>query len=310
MTRSDRIARLRTELEGLTTERAAAEFADLDVLPTRDVVRVMLDDGRQVADAVLARADEIARAVDLVADRMSRGGRLLYLGAGTPGRLGVLDASEIPPTFGVDPSRVVGIIAGGPSALVSSIEGAEDDAALGAADLEAAHLGPDDVVVGITASGRTPYVVGGLAHARTVGAGTVAVACNVGTPVAALADVGIEVVVGPEVVAGSTRLKAGTAQKLVLNAISTVTMIRLGKTYAGHMVDLQTSNEKLRARGERTVMLITGVDEDTARDALRATDGAVKAAILVSMKDLTGRQALDLLAAHGGRLRDALEATA
>ncbi|MFD6324023.1 N-acetylmuramic acid 6-phosphate etherase [Streptomyces sp. NPDC058442] len=297
---------LRAELETLTTEAFRPELADVDRLPTLDIARLMNGEDATVAGAVAEHLPRIAAAIDAVADRMARGGRLVYAGAGTAGRLGILDASECPPTFNTDPARVVGLIAGGPGAVVTSVEGAEDSAELAASDLAALGLTPDDSVVGVSASGRTPYAVGAVTHARARGALTVGLACNPGSPLAAAAEHGVEVVVGPELLTGSTRLKAGTAQKLVLNMISTITMIRLGKTYGNLMVDVRASNEKLRARSRRIVALATGAADAEIERALAATDGEVKHAILVLLADVDGPTATRLLTEAAGHLRAAL----
>ncbi|MFD0209618.1 N-acetylmuramic acid 6-phosphate etherase [Streptomyces hirsutus] len=297
---------LRAELETLTTEAFRPELADVDRLPTLGIARLMNGEDATVATAVAERLPVIAAVIDAVAERMARGGRLIYAGAGTAGRLGVLDASECPPTFNTDPGQVVGLIAGGPGALVTSVEGAEDSAELAAADLDALALTADDTVVGVSASGRTPYAVGAVAHARARGALTVGLACNASSPLAAAAGHGIEVVVGPELLTGSTRLKAGTAQKLVLNMISTITMIRLGKTYGNLMVDVRASNEKLRARSRRIVALATGAADADIERALAATDGEVKNAILVLLADVDGPTAARLLTDSHGHLRAAL----
>ncbi|MGW5211357.1 N-acetylmuramic acid 6-phosphate etherase [Streptomyces sp. NPDC004051] len=301
---------LRAELETLTTEAFRPELADVDRLPTLDIARLMNGEDAIVAGAVAEQLPRIAAAIDAVADRMARGGRLVYAGAGTAGRLGVLDASECPPTFNTDPARVVGLIAGGPGAVVSSVEGAEDSAELAVSDLAALGLTADDSVVGVSASGRTPYAVGAVTRARERGALTVGLACNANSPLAAAAEHGIEVVVGPELLTGSTRLKAGTAQKLVLNMISTITMIRLGKTYGNLMVDVRASNEKLRARSRRIVALATGAADADIERALAATDGEVKHAVLVLLADVDGPTATRLLAEADGHLRAALAAAA
>ncbi|WP_328340282.1 N-acetylmuramic acid 6-phosphate etherase [Streptomyces violaceus] len=298
---------LRTELESLTTEAFRPELADIDRLPTLDIARLMNGEDATVAGAVAARLPQIAAAIDAVAERMARGGRLVYAGAGTAGRLGILDASECPPTFNTDPSRVVGLIAGGPEAVVTSVEGAEDSRELARAALEPAGLTPDDTVVGISASGRTPYAIGAVEYARTRGSLTVGLACNPGSPLGAAADHGIEIVVGPELLTGSTRLKAGTAQKLVLNMLSTITMIRLGKTYGNLMVDVRASNDKLRARSHRIVALATGAGDKEIEEALTATDGEVKNAILTLLADVDGPTAARLLEESGGHLRAALD---
>ncbi|MGV9501321.1 N-acetylmuramic acid 6-phosphate etherase [Streptomyces sp. NPDC003642] len=299
---------LRAELESLTTEAFRPDLADIDRLPTLEIARLMNGEDATVAGAVAARLPEIAAAIDAVAQRMGRGGRLVYAGAGTAGRLGVLDASECPPTFNTDPSRVVGLIAGGPGAVVTSVEGAEDSRELAGADLEPLGLTPDDTVVGISASGRTPYAIGAVEHARDRGCLTVGLSCNPGSPLAAAAEHGVEIVVGPELLTGSTRLKAGTAQKLVLNMLSTITMIRLGKTYGNLMVDVRASNDKLRARSHRIVALATGAGDEEIERALAATDGEVKNAILTILADVDGPTAARLLEESGGHLRAALEA--
>ncbi|MFJ8049033.1 N-acetylmuramic acid 6-phosphate etherase [Streptomyces luteogriseus] len=300
---------LRTELESLTTEAFRPELADIDRLPTLDIARLMNGEDATVAGAVAERLPGIAAAIDAVAERMARGGRLVYAGAGTAGRLGILDASECPPTFNTDPSRVVGLIAGGPDAVVTSVEGAEDSRDLARADLEPLALTPDDTVVGISASGRTPYAIGAVEHARARGCLTIGLACNPGSPLAAAADHGIEIVVGPELLTGSTRLKSGTAQKLVLNMLSTITMIRLGKTYGNLMVDVRASNDKLRARSHRIVALATGAGDKEIEEALTATDGEVKNAILTILADVDGPTAARLLEESDGHLRAALAAS-
>ncbi|GGJ31099.1 N-acetylmuramic acid 6-phosphate etherase [Streptomyces brasiliensis] len=297
---------LRAELEQLTTEAFRPELAEIDRLPTLDIAQLMNGEDAGVADAVARRLPEIAAAIDAIADRMARGGRLIYAGAGTAGRLGVLDASECPPTFNTDPSQVVGLIAGGPEAMVTSVEGAEDSKELARDDLDALGLAPLDTVVGISASGRTPYAIGAVEHARALGALTVGLACNDGSALAAAAEHGVEIVVGPELLTGSTRLKAGTAQKLVLNMLSTITMIRLGKTYGNLMVDVRASNDKLRARSRRIVALATGATDEEIERALTETGGEVKNAILVILARVDGPTAARLLAESGGHLRAAL----
>ncbi|MFG2143779.1 N-acetylmuramic acid 6-phosphate etherase [Streptomyces sp. NPDC048696] len=297
---------LRAQLAQLTTEAFRPELADIDRLATAEIARIMNGEDASVPAAVAARLPQIAAAIDATAERMARGGRLVYAGAGTAGRLGVLDASECPPTFATDPSRVVGLIAGGPSAMLQAVEGAEDSRELAAADLDALVLDADDTVVGISASGRTPYAVGAVEHARALGALTIGLSCNADSPLAAAADHGIEVVVGPELLTGSTRLKAGTAQKLVLNMISTITMIRLGKTYGNLMVDVRASNEKLRARSRRIVSLATGAGDDHIESALTAADGEVKTAILMLLADVDAATATRRLERADGHLRAAL----
>ncbi|MFJ4473005.1 N-acetylmuramic acid 6-phosphate etherase [Streptomyces sp. NPDC089424] len=301
---------VQAQLETLTTEAFRPELAEIDRLPTLEIARLMNGEDALVPAAVAERLPRIAAAIDDIAARMARGGRLVYAGAGTAGRLGVLDASECPPTFNTDPTRVVGLIAGGPEAMVTSVEGAEDSGELARQDLDALRLTPDDTVVGISASGRTPYAVAAVEHARSHGALTVGLSCNAHSALAAAADHGIEIVVGPELLTGSTRLKAGTAQKLVLNMLSTITMIRLGKTYGNLMVDVRASNEKLRARSRRIVALATGASDEEIEQALAATDGEVKAAILAIAGGVDGGTAARLLEESGGHLRAALTAAA
>ncbi|MCF3176666.1 N-acetylmuramic acid 6-phosphate etherase, partial [Streptomyces sioyaensis] len=286
---------LRAELDSLTTEAFRPELAEIDRRSTLDIARTMNAEDATVPAAVAERLPEIAAAIDALATRMARGGRLIYAGAGTAGRLGVLDASECPPTFNTDPSEVLGLIAGGPTALVTAVEGAEDSKELAAEDLTAVKLTDEDTVVGISASGRTPYAIGAVEHARSLGALTIGLSCNAGSALAAAAEHGIEIVVGPELLTGSTRLKAGTAQKLVLNMISTLTMIRLGKTYGNLMVDVRASNEKLRARSRRIVALATGAGDREIETALSSTDGEVKNAILTLLGGVDAPTAARLL---------------
>ncbi|MEW2271618.1 N-acetylmuramic acid 6-phosphate etherase [Streptomyces sp. SID685] len=297
---------LRSQLASLTTEAFRPELADIDRLPTLDIARLMNAEDAGVPAAVARQLPRISAAIDAVATRMTRGGRLIYAGAGTAGRLGVLDASECPPTFNTDPAQVVGLIAGGPEAMVTSVEGAEDSDELARADLDALKLTAEDSVVGVSASGRTPYAVGAVEHARAQGALTIGLACNEHSALAAAAEHGIEIVVGPELITGSTRLKAGTAQKLVLNMLSTITMIRLGKTYGNLMVDVRASNAKLRARSRRIVALATGAGDPEIERALTESGGEVKTAILVLLADVDGPAAARLLADSGGHLRAAL----
>ncbi|MCX5410986.1 N-acetylmuramic acid 6-phosphate etherase [Streptomyces sp. NBC_00059] len=299
---------LRAQLETLTTEAFRPELAEIDQLPTHEIARIMNGEDTTVPAAVAEKLPLIAAAIDATAERMARGGRLIYAGAGTAGRLGVLDASECPPTFNTDPSEVIGLIAGGPSAMVKAVEGAEDSKELAAADLDELGLTADDTVVGISASGRTPYAIGAVEHARAAGALTIGLSCNAGSALAGAAEHGLEIVVGPELLTGSTRLKAGTAQKLVLNMISTITMIRLGKTYGNLMVDVRASNEKLRARSRRIVSLATGASDQEIEAALAATDGEVKDAILTILGGVDGPTAATLLADSHGHLRAALAA--
>ncbi|MFE2017407.1 N-acetylmuramic acid 6-phosphate etherase [Streptomyces sp. NPDC059499] len=305
---ADGYGELRAQLATLTTEAFRPELADIDQLPTQDIARIMNGEDSTVPAAVADKLPQISAAIDATAERMARGGRLIYAGAGTAGRLGVLDASECPPTFNTDPSEVVGLIAGGPSAMVKAVEGAEDSKELAAADLDGLGLTADDTVVGISASGRTPYAIGAVEHARAKGALTIGLSCNADSGLAGAAEHGLEIVVGPELLTGSTRLKAGTAQKLVLNMLSTITMIRLGKTYGNLMVDVRASNEKLRARSRRIVSLATGASDQEIEVALAATDGEVKNAILTILGEVDGPTAATLLADSHGHLRAALAA--
>ncbi|WP_416971394.1 N-acetylmuramic acid 6-phosphate etherase [Streptomyces sp. 4F14] len=297
---------LLSQLSSLPTESFRADLARIDELSTLDIARLMNREDAGVPAAVATQLPVISAAIDAIALRMGRGGRLIYMGAGTAGRLGVLDASECPPTFNTSPGQVVGLIAGGVGALVDSVEGAEDSRELAVRDLRALALGRDDTVVGVSASGRTPYAVGGVEYARGLGALTVGLACNPGSSLGGAADYGIEVVAGGELITGSTRLKAGTAQKLVLNMISTITMIRLGKTYGNLMVDVRASNEKLRARSRRIVALATGAEDDEIEAALTATGGEVKNAVLVLLAGVDAGTAGRLLEEAGGQLRAAL----
>lgn len=303
---ANRMSELIDELAAMTTE-ASRDSVDLDTLETLELVRLMNIGDQSVPLVVAHHAPQIARAVDGIVERFRRGGRLIYIGAGTAGRMGVLDASECPPTFGTPPEMVQGLIAGGPTALMTAVENAEDDDRAAAGELAELGLTDRDVVVGISASGRTPYVVGGLRYAREIDALTIAVAQNADSVIGGIADIPIEVVVGPEFVAGSTRLKSGTAQKLVLNMLSTLAMVRLGKTYRGIMVDLLATNEKLRARSIRTVMTVTGVTPDAAEAALDAADGHVKEAILVLLTGVAPSDAGRRLDEAAGLLRVAVE---
>jgi N-acetylmuramic acid 6-phosphate etherase len=301
---------LLSELQDLVSEGRNPDSMGIDLMSTPEILAVINGEDRRVADAVAATLPQVARAVEAIVAAFNAGGRLVYIGAGTSGRLGVLDASECPPTFGVPPGMVVGLIAGGLDALVRATEGAEDSAEAGAADLRGIALTDRDVVVGIAVSGRTPYVIGALEHARSVGATTVGLTCNPGSAIAAMADISIAPVVGPEVLTGSTRLKSGTAQKLVLNMLSTASMIRIGKTYQNLMVDLAASNEKLLARAVRIVMQATGCPAPDAEEALERAGNDVKLAILVVLTGMEVAEARTAMAGAGGFLRRAIEAAA
>jgi N-acetylmuramic acid 6-phosphate etherase len=297
---------LMSELEHLISEERNPNTMEIDLLPTAEVLRAINREDRSVPEAVGKVIAEIARAVDCIVDAFGNSGRLIYMGAGTSGRLGVLDAAECPPTFGVPGDMVVGLIAGGADALARAIEGVEDDAEEGAAALKGIGLTQKDVVVGIAVSGRTPYVVGGLTYAKALGATTVALSCNQDSAIARIADIAILPVVGPEVLAGSTRLKSGTAQKLVLNMLTTASMIRLGKCYQNLMVDLNPTNMKLIARATRIVMLATGCAAEQAQEALKRTDNDVKLAILMTVTCMPIEEAKSALRSAGGFLRKAI----
>jgi len=288
------------------TEERNALTTDIDTLPTLDMLTLINAEDQKVALAVRDELSNIAAAVDAIAIRMQRGGRLIYIGAGTSGRLGVLDASECPPTFGTSPELVVGLIAGGDVALTDAVEGAEDDQMGGAREIAELNVGENDCVVSIAASGRTPYAIGGLEEAKKRGALTVSIACNRPSPLEELAAIGIAPIVGPEVVSGSTRLKAGTAQKMVLNMISTGVMIRLGKTYSNLMVDVQPTNVKLRQRARRIVADATGVSLEQATKILQESDSEVKTAIVAVLADIPPEVARQRLHEIGGFVRKAI----
>lgn len=295
-----------SSLARLTTEAVNPASSRIDELDAAGIVAVMNAEDAEVAVAVGRESAAIARAIEVIADRFRSGGRLVYIGAGTSGRLGVLDASECPPTFGTPPEMVVGLIAGGPQALTRAVEGAEDSRELAAADLAAINLSARDVLVGIATSGRTPYVLGGLAHARSVGAVAIGFACNDNSELEAVAELMIVPRVGPEIVTGSTRLKAGTATKMVLNMLTTGAMIRIGKTYGNLMVDLRATNTKLVARTRRIVAMLTGVSEDEAERLVAAADGELKTAVVAQKRGVSSVEARRLLAAADGHLRRAI----
>jgi N-acetylmuramic acid 6-phosphate etherase len=295
-------------LAGLGTESVRTDLRDLDERSTADLVRLALDEHHAVDAALDQAAPSIVEAVDAVAARMRRGGRLIYLGAGTPGRIGALDAAECPPTYGTDPDLVVAVVAGGAVGVVRSTEQSEDEGDAAVAALEELKVSEVDAVVGITASGRTPYVVEGLRAARGVGALTVSIANNEGAESSSVAEIAIETPTGPELVAGSTRLKAGTAQKIVLNALSTLVMVRLGKTFGNLMVDVAPGNEKLRDRGRRIVEAATGASSADATAALEAAEGSVKVAVVMLLADVSAEDAGRRLA-EGRSVREALAAS-
>lgn len=297
---------LLSDLAKLASEGRNPETLHIDRQSTLDILTTINRQDKQVPEAIARVLPAIANAVDHIVTAFQQGGRLIYMGAGTSGRLGVLDASECPPTFSVPADMVIGLIAGGPEAMFRAQEGAEDNAQSGADDLQQLALTAKDVVVGIAASGRTPYVLGGLHYARSLGAITVALACNSGSAIGLAADIAIEPEVGPEVITGSTRLKSGTAQKLVLNMLTTASMIRIGKVYQNLMVDLNASNLKLQARAQRIVMQATETDEEQAMAALTAADNNVKLAILMLLSGLDKTTAQARLQRHQGVLNAAL----
>ena len=298
---------LMAELDQLVSEGRNPRSMGIDLMSTRDILTTINDEDRLVPDAVGRVIPEIARAVDAIVRAFGKGGRLIYIGAGTSGRLGVLDASECPPTFGVPPGMVVGLIAGGPSALMRASEGTEDRSVEGAANLKSVNLSDRDVVVGIAVSGRTPYVIGALDYAKSMGAVTVGLTCNPSSAIAQMADISIAPLVGPEVLTGSTRLKSGSAQKLVLNMLTTASMIRIGKSYQNLMVDLHVSNAKLLARAVRIVMEATDCSPEDAEQALEQTGNDVKLAILVKLTGRPAEAARAALITSGGFLRRAIE---
>jgi N-acetylmuramic acid 6-phosphate etherase len=294
-------------MDHLTTEQNNPESVSIDQMDPIQIAMLMNREDLKVVAAVERVLPDIARAIEMVTERVQAGGRLIYIGAGTSGRLGVLDASECPPTFNTPPALVVGLIAGGHRALTNAIEGAEDNRQAGEEDLRGIDVDAKDVVCGIATSGRTPYVLGGLAYARSLGAATLGVTCNAVSELSEVSDVLIAPVVGPEILSGSTRLKAGTATKMVLNMISTGTMIRIGKTYGNWMVDLRATNVKLKDRSIRIVSGITGLDRERAESLLARCDGEVKTAIVSQALGVDKIEAQRRLKVAGGRLRTAIQ---
>lgn len=297
-----------TSLHLLATEQMRPELSNLDQLAVEEMIDLMCADVQRVPDAITASKDSISRAVADITERMERGGRLIYAGAGTAGRLGLLDAAETGPTFNVTEGQIVGVLAGGTSAFGTPIENAEDDSSAGSQAMRELSLSADDIVVGISASGRTPYAMGALQLAKERGALTVCVVCNPGTPMSQISDDAIEVEVGPELIAGSTRMNSGTAQKIVLNIISTAVMVRLGKTYGNLMVDLRPTNEKLRDRATRIVAQITGATYDESLAALEQGSWRPQVAATMLVAGLSAEQAANELTRHAGRLRQTLDA--
>ncbi|HEU5383452.1 MAG TPA: N-acetylmuramic acid 6-phosphate etherase [Ktedonobacteraceae bacterium] len=291
----------------LETEQQNPATTEIDCMSPLEIAQVMNAEDAKVAAAVQQELPSIARSIEEIANRLRRGGRLIYVGAGTSGRLGVLDAAECPPTFNFPADRVVGLLAGGPIAQSHAQEDQEDSCEAGESDMQRINLSADDVVVGIAASGRTPYALGAVAYANAHGALTIGLACNPASPLEKVAQIMIAPVVGPEVITGSTRLKAGTAQKMVLNMLSTGSMILLGKTFGNLMVDVQPTNYKLHQRALKIITTATGLTTDAAEELLQQSNGEVKTAILVAKTQLTPAQARQRLAAHRDILRAALD---
>jgi len=296
------------DLSTLTTEGRNSASANIDMLDTEAMLRVINREDQKVALAVEQVIPAITQAVDAIVSAFKKGGRLIYCGAGTSGRLGILDASECPPIYGTPREQVVGLIAGGHRAILQAVENAEDSLTLGVDDLKSLNFNANDVLVGIAASGRTPYVIAAMEYAKSLHATTVSLTCNTGSPMTQIADIAITPVVGAEVVTGSSRMKAGTAQKLVLNMLTTGSMIRSGKVYGNLMVDVEATNQKLVQRQVNIVMQATDCDDATARTALSACGGHCKTAILMVLADLDADTAKTLLSQHQGFIRQALQA--
>lgn len=292
------------QIAKIKTEQRNANTVDIDRVSTYELVRLMNAEDKKVALAVEKELPRITEAIDMIYRQMCRGGRLIYCGCGTSGRLGALDAAECPPTFSADPEMVMALLAGGPAAMTTAVEGAEDRPEEGEKDLRNIGFQKEDVLVGIAASGRTPYVLGAMRYAKSLGAGVVGVTCCPGSEIDAAADIGISPQPGPEVITGSTRLKSGTAQKMVLNMLSTGVMIRMGKVYSNLMVDVKATNEKLRVRAATIVCSATGVSREAAGEALEKAGWAVKTAIIMILCDVGAEEANRLLAAAGGRIAE------
>ncbi len=295
------------DLKGMTTETRNQNTLHLDSMSSLEIVTVMNQEDAKVPQAINKHLDKIAKVVELAVECLEKGGRIIYMGAGTSGRLAVSDASECPPTFGVRADVVIGLMAGGDQAYTKAVEGAEDSVELAVNDLKRIHVSDKDIVIGLAASGRTPYVVAGLQYAHQLHAKTASIACNENSEIGKVADVAIEVVVGPEVLTGSTRLKAGTAQKLILNMISTAAMVRTGKAYENLMVDVVQTNEKLSRRAEKIVMDATDCDLDTAREKLKIAQGNSKLAILMILASCDKEEGIERLKRAKGHIRQAMK---
>lgn len=294
-------------LNELTTEKRNPETMNLDEMGIDEIIEVMNHEDLKVVDAVRGVLPKVAQIIKLTTKSLETGGRIIYIGAGTSGRLGVLDAVECPPTFGVDSDCVIGLIAGGERAFVKAVEGAEDNMTLGKEDLKEIGVCKNDTIIGLTASGRTPYVIGALTYAKSIGAATACIACNLNSEVSGYADVAVEVETGPEVLSGSTRLKAGTAEKMILNMISTVSMVGIGKVYKNLMVDVRQTNEKLIVRSENIVMQAVGCDRATAKEALMAAGGEAKTAILYLLLGTDMENTKHILKSAKGKIKDAVK---
>ena len=294
------------DLNSINTEQRNSRTTHIDTMSTLDMVKLINEEDKKVAVAVGEEAEHIAAAVDVIAGQLGQGGRLVYVGCGTSGRLGILDAVECPPTYSTDPEEVIGLIAGGNEAIFRAKEGAEDDPVLGVEDLKKINFSSRDVLVGIAASGRTPYVLGAMEYARKLGAHVIGISCSTGSQVEQAAEIAITPLPGPEVVTGSTRMKSGTAQKMVLNMLSTGAMIKLGKVYGNLMVDVKPSNEKLVERCKRIVCQATGVDYDTAARTLQACGYRAKVAIVMLKTGTDAHSAEQLLAQHDNRVAAAI----
>lgn len=299
---------MKMPIKDLTTEKRNPSTMHIDTMSTLEMVKTINQEDRKVAKAVGTQDEEIARAIDVAAKKYQSGGRLIYIGAGTSGRLGVLDAVELVPTYGIKPERAVGLIAGGKGAMYLAVEGAEDSPELAAKDLKNLNLSEKDVLLGLAASGRTPYVIGGLDYAKKVGAATIAIACVKNSLIGQHAEIAIEAVVGPEVITGSTRMKAGTAQKMILNMISTGVMIRQGKVYQNVMIDVMPTNEKLVDRAQRIITSVTDVDSAAAKKLLTEADKNVGLAIVMAKTNLDKEKAQKLLKKNGNNVSSVLKA--
>ncbi|MGL6169521.1 MAG: N-acetylmuramic acid 6-phosphate etherase [Fusobacteriaceae bacterium] len=295
------------DLKTILTESRNLNTMEIDTLSTIEMAKLMNNEDKNVPLAVEKELEHIAAAVDVISDAFLNGGRLIYSGAGTSGRLGILDASECPPTFGTAPNMVVGLIAGGEFAIRNAVEGAEDSEEMGVEDLKKIEFNKNDIFVGIAASGRTPYVLAGIDYAKSLGAKTVGLSCNPDSPIAQNVDIAISPTPGPEVVTGSTRLKSGSVQKLVLNMLSTLSMIKIGKVYGNLMVDVQASNEKLVERQKKIVMDATGVEKSEATEVLKRCDNNCKSAIFTILSGLESEKAIEILVQHKGFIREALK---